>query len=70
MSQMKISIKQPLSFSEIGKKDNQEDYLYPDMSAIAIDQKFFILCDGMGGQNKGDYASNIALNSIIDFSFP
>ena len=25
-----------------------------------------VVCDGMGGQNKGDYASNIALNTIMD----
>lgn len=64
---MKISIKQPLSFSEIGKKDNQEDYLYPDLSAIAKDQKFFILCDGMGGHENGEVASQTVATALGNY---
>lgn len=64
---MKISIKQPLSFSEIGKKDNQEDYIYPDMSAIAQDQKFFILCDGMGGHENGEVASQTVATALGNY---
>lgn len=25
-----------------------------------------VVCDGMGGQNKGDYASTIAINQVVD----
>ena len=64
---MKITIKQPLSFSEIGKKDNQEDYLYPDLSAIAKDQKFFILCDGMGGHENGEVASQTVATALGNY---
>lgn len=64
---MKITIKQPLSFSEIGKKDNQEDYLYPDLSAIAKDQKFFVLCDGMGGHENGEVASQTVATALGNY---
>ena len=46
---MEITIRQPLTFSEIGRKDNQEDNVYPSGKNLTIDNRFFVLCDGMGG---------------------
>lgn len=54
---MKITIRQPLSFSEIGKKDNQEDCIYPSAKEVNAKNRFFILCDGMGGHEHGEVAS-------------
>lgn len=45
------------SFSEIGRKDNQEDRVYPIPSSVGPDQHYFILCDGMGGHSHGEVAS-------------
>lgn len=54
---MKITIRQPLSFSEIGRKDNQEDCIYPSAKEVNVQSRFFILCDGMGGHENGEVAS-------------
>ncbi len=61
---MKISIRQPLWFTEIGAKDNQEDYLWPTPQKVTERQRIFILCDGMGGQDSGEIASETAATSI------
>lgn len=61
---MKISLRQPLGFSEIGKKDNQEDRVYPSFGSATKNQKFFILCDGMGGHDNGEVASTIVSETL------
>ena len=52
---MKIRIRQPYSFSEIGRKENQEDSIYP--ITLGTEQQVFVLCDGMGGHENGEVAS-------------
>ena len=54
---MKITIRQPLGFSEIGRKDNQEDCVYPAFKNVSAKNHFFVLCDGMGGHENGEVAS-------------
>ena len=54
---MKISIRQPIGFSEIGRKDNQEDCVYPAFENASTQNTFFVLCDGMGGHENGEVAS-------------
>ncbi len=60
-----ITIRKPLSFSEIGRKDNQEDYLYPQQAGV--DTRVFILCDGMGGHDNGEVASMTAGKTLGDY---
>ena len=61
---MKITIRQPLAFSEIGRKDNQEDSLYPDPSVVGLNQRVFLMCDGMGGHEHGEVASRTVANAM------
>ena len=60
-----ITIRRPLCFSEIGLKDNQEDYLYPQQ--VGSNTRVFIMCDGMGGHEKGEVASMTAANALGDY---
>lgn len=53
-----------MSFSEIGRKDNQEDFLYPYPESVRADQRFFILCDGMGGHEHGEVASQTVAEAM------
>ena len=56
---MKISIYPPLSIHEIGQRDNQED------SITQWDNRLFVLCDGMGGHEKGEVASQTVCQSLV-----
>ena len=64
---MKINIRQPLTFSEIGRKDNQEDNVYPSGKDLTIDSRFFVLCDGMGGHDNGELASDTVCRTLGNY---
>ena len=43
-----------------------------DQCAVALNNYgdvFLCVCDGMGGQNKGDYASKVAIDSMMEEYF-
>lgn len=61
---MKITIRQPKSFSEIGRKDNQEDFLWPNPLTVTKENRVFVMCDGVGGQECGEVASQTAATAL------
>ena len=61
---MDIKISVPQGFSEIGQKSNQEDTLFPDLYEVSENQRSFIVCDGMGGHENGEVASNCVAETI------
>ncbi len=61
---MKITIRQPKSFSEIGRKDNQEDFLWPNPATVTKENRVFVMCDGVGGQDSGEVASETAATAL------
>ena len=54
---MVISLFQPYSFCQIGKRSNQEDCRLPDADTMSDSQFFFVVCDGVGGSDDGEIAS-------------
>lgn len=64
---MNITIRQPLGYSHIGEKDNQEDNVYPLFERADISQRFFILCDGVGGQDHGEVASRTVCDTVGEY---
>lgn len=64
---MIIKIRQPQSFSEIGRKDNQEDFLWPNPVEVGLDNRVFLMCDGVGGQDGGEIASQTAATALGDY---
>lgn len=65
---MKISIQKPLFFTELGKRDNNEDCIYPFPTQLPNENnKLFVVCDGVGGQDKGEFASELACKTFEDF---
>jgi len=54
---MRITIGQAYSFCQEGSRDYQEDSRYPDADTANEGQHFFLVCDGVGGCEKGEVAS-------------
>ena len=52
------------SLNETGKRRNNEDSIYPLKDHATIKDNLFIVCDGVGGENKGEVASEIVCTSI------
>ena len=61
---MKITIRQPQCFTEIGRKENQEDYLWPSPKEATAACRVFLMCDGVGGQDHGEVASRTAATAL------
>ena len=61
---MNITIQKPFSINEIGKRFNNEDSIYPSKELVNVNNRLFLVCDGVGGSNKGEVASLIACDSI------
>ena len=61
---MNITLQKPFSISEIGQRFNNEDSIYPSDEFVGINNRLFLVCDGVGGSNKGEVASSIACDSI------
>lgn len=58
MQVMRYIISKPISIHELGQRSNQEDSFYPSVESLTENQRFFILCDGMGGHESGEVASS------------
>ena len=59
---MKISLYPPLSIHEIGNRNNQEDALWPLQPTV--NDRLFVLCDGMGGHEHGEVASQTVTQAL------
>ena len=64
---MRIKIYQPLAIHEFGKRANQEDSIYPIVGKATENDRLFLLCDGMGGHEHGEVASQGVCESLSSF---
>ena len=64
---MNITLGKPIAISERGQRLNNEDSIYPLSELADSDQKLFMVCDGVGGAEKGEIASSLACESIRTF---
>lgn len=64
---MNITIGKPCAISEIGSRLNNEDSIYPQPETVESNQRLFMVCDGVGGADKGEVASSLACESIQSY---
>jgi serine/threonine protein phosphatase PrpC len=53
--------------NELGKRTNNEDCISPQKGAATSNETLFIVCDGVGGENKGEVASEIVCTAIQNY---
>ena len=61
---MQIKLSQAYSFCQQGQRDNQEDARFPNVDQASVKQRFFVVCDGVGGCDKGELASRIVSSTF------
>jgi protein phosphatase len=64
---MAITIHPPLGFTFQGQRENNEDSIHPPAGEATAQHRFFIVCDGVGGAQKGELASHIAVTGFVDY---
>lgn len=62
-----VAIDSPLGFSERGRRENNEDYVLPPVGQATSDHRLFVVCDGVGGADRGEMASLIAAESLVNY---
>lgn len=55
------------SIYELGQRSNQEDSIYPPFTKEPVKGDLFILCDGMGGHESGEVASQTVCQSMSSY---
>ena len=69
---MNIKLLQPQAIHQMGKRKNQEDTIFPRLGNATANDRVFLVCDGMGGHEKGEVASitvATAINSFLKKNF-
>lgn len=64
---MIIHIGIPACIHEQGCRSNQEDSIFPDEGTATDADRLFIVCDGMGGHNCGEVASQTICNVLSEY---
>lgn len=64
---MKIDIRKPIGYTHIGRKDRQEDAVWPLFENVSADNRCIVLCDGVGGSEHGEIASQTSSKVIGEY---
>lgn len=60
-------INKACGFYQLGQRANQEDSRFPDTDQPQAGQRFFIVCDGVGGLDKGEVASSTVAQALGEY---
>lgn len=59
---------QAYGLTDVGRiRSCNQDYLYSSLGTIGRFQNLFLVADGMGGHQAGDYASRFAVESLVAY---
>ncbi len=64
---MGIILERPEGFSETGNRAHNEDSIYPARGRATERDRLFMVCDGVGGQQKGEVASALACTTLAGY---
>lgn len=64
---MPISIHTPVALNEKGKRQNNEDSIAPALGQADRHDRLFMVCDGVGGAEKGEVASHLVCESFREY---
>lgn len=64
---MQITLRQPIGFSHIGRKARQEDAVWPSLEDVTPQNHCIVLCDGVGGSEHGEIASQTSSKVIGEY---
>ncbi|MFD2937107.1 PP2C family protein-serine/threonine phosphatase [Spirosoma flavum] len=65
---MRIQPALPFGFSHIGQRSINQDTLYPPVTTATDSTSLFVVCDGMGGADKGEIASQLLCDAISGYA--
>ena len=51
---------------ELGQRKNQEDAIYPALGELKASDRVFVVCDGMGGHDAGEVASQTVCQALAN----
>ena len=64
---MNITLERPFAATDKGRRKNNEDFVYPLSELENSGERLFMVCDGVGGAEKGEIASAMACESFQTF---
>lgn len=57
----------PLCCNKVGRREKNEDSIYPRLNMGDTDSRLFLVCDGMGGHENGEIASSGISQVFADY---